>query len=43
MINYLIKFVKRTLGVGSVFEVLLPVVNPDDSTIAINREEPDSL
>lgn len=36
-------FVKSTVGVGSVFEVILPVVNPDDSTIAINREEPDSL
>ncbi|MCD4802179.1 MAG: HAMP domain-containing histidine kinase [Anaerolineales bacterium] len=36
-------FVKSTVGVGSVFEVVLPVVNPDDSTIAINREESDIL
>jgi signal transduction histidine kinase len=36
-------FVESTLGVGSVFEVILPVVSPDDSTIAINREEPDLL
>ena len=36
-------FVKSTVGVGSVFEVILPVVNPDDSTVSIRREEPDLL
>jgi len=34
-------FVKSTVGVGSVFEVILPVVNPDDSTVSIRREESD--
>ena len=33
--------VKSTVGVGSVFEVIIPVVNSDDSTVSINREEPD--
>lgn len=34
-------FVKSTVGVGSVFEVIIPVVNSDDSTVSISREEPD--
>jgi signal transduction histidine kinase len=34
-------FVTSTVGVGSVFEVILPVVKPDDSTVSIRREEPD--
>ena len=33
--------VKSTVGVGSVFEVILPVVKPDDSTVSIKREEPE--
>lgn len=35
--------VKSTVGEGSVFEVILPVVNPDDSTVSIRRKEPDLL
>jgi len=34
-------FVKSTVGVGSVFEVMIPVVNSDDSTVSTSREEPD--
>ncbi len=35
--------VKSTVGEGSVFEVILPVVKPDDSTVSIRRKEPDLL
>ena len=33
--------VTSTLGVGSVFEVFIPVVKPDDATVSIGRKEPD--
>jgi signal transduction histidine kinase len=35
--------VKSIVGEGSVFEVILPVVKPDDSTVSIRRKEPDLL
>lgn len=33
--------VTSTLGVGSVFEVFIPVVKSDDATVSIGRKEPD--
>jgi signal transduction histidine kinase len=32
--------VSSTIGVGTIFEVMLPVVKPDDSTVSVAREEP---
>ncbi len=35
--------VTSTVGVGSVFEVILPIVKSDDPTVSVRRKEPDLL
>jgi two-component system sensor histidine kinase ResE len=33
--------VTSTPGVGSIFEVIIPIVKPDDATVSSERKEPD--